>query len=155
MIIAYKTQGKTTIINHFLGRDEVQPKPTLALEYGFMRRTETGQGIQQQVCNVWELGSLTNSHHLIDIPIRSHSAHGLSVVIALDLSQPDRLWADLERALNGLKQSLAENEHIVQLRARSLGRIGADHADVNTLSVLPVAVLIVGGKYDKFQDFGK
>lgn len=127
----------------------------MALEYGFARRTDTGHGIQQRVCNVWELGSLTNSHHLIAIPIRSHSPHGLSCVIALDLSQPDRLWSDLERALNGLKQSLAENEHIVQLNARSVNRVGHDHADLGTLSVLPVPVLIVGGKYDKFQDFGE
>lgn len=107
------------------------------------------------MCNVWELGSLTNSHHLIDIPIRSHSTHGLSVVIALDLSKPDRLWSDLERALNGLKQSLAENEHIVQLNAQSVHRVGADHADLNTLTLLPVPILIVGGKYDKFQDMGE
>lgn len=95
---------------------------------------------------------MTNSHHLIDIPIRSHSTHGLSVVIVLDLSKPDRLWSDLERALNGLKQSLAENENIALLNSNSVNRVGADHADVNTLTLLPVPVLIVGGKYDKFQD---
>lgn len=106
------------------------------------------------MCNVWELGSLTNSHHLIDIPIRSHSSHTLSVVIMLDLSKPDRLWCDLERALNGLKQSLAEHENIVQLNSQSVKRVGKDHADLSTLSLLPVPVLIVGGKYDKFQDMG-
>lgn len=137
------------------------PKPTLALEYSYGRRSAAGQGIHKQVCNVWELGSLTNSHHLIDIPIRSHGIANMNVVIVLDLSLPDRLWADLERALNGLQQSMAsaaainDAEQIDRMKQLRLEQIGTDHSDRGTLDVLPCPVLIIGGKYDKFQDFGE
>lgn len=150
-------QGKTTIINNFLDRDE-PIKPTLALEYAYGRRSGTGQDIQKQVCNVWELGSLSNSHHLIDIPIKSHGLHNLYVVIVLDLSQPDRLWGDLERALNGLKQSISVNGDssvVRRLQEKLVRLIGSEHPDLATLDIFPFPVLIIGGKYDKFQDFGK
>lgn len=135
------------------------PKPTLALEYAYGRRSGSlGQGIQSHVCNVWELGSLSNSHHLIDIPIKSHGLLQLHVVIVLDLSVPDRLWSDLEHSLNGLKQSVANydgNDNIATLKQKIHKIIGLDHSDLSTLDVFPFPVLIIGGKYDRFQDFGE
>lgn len=83
----------------------------------------------------------------------------MNVVIVLDLSVPDRLWADLERALNGLQQSMAagngrDADQIDRMKQLRVEQIGADHSDRGTLDVFPFPVLIVGGKYDKFQDFG-
>lgn len=156
MIFFQNLQGKSSIINNFLDREET-PKPTLALEYSFGRRSASGQGIRKQVCNVWELGSLSNSHHLIDIPIKSHGLASLHVVIVLDLSVPERLWADLEGSLNGLQQSVAGHatvDVIEHLKKNIRRLIGDDHPDQGTLNVLPFPVLIIGGKYDKFQAFG-
>lgn len=79
------------------------------------------------------------------------------MVIVLDLSVPERLWADLEGSLNGLQQSVAGHatvDVIEHLKANIRHLIGDDHPDQETLNVLPFPVLIVGGKYDKFQAFG-
>lgn len=144
------------MINRFLDRDD-PPKPTLALEYSFGRRTTPGQGVQKQVCNVWELGSLANANQLVEVPIRSHGIENFFAVIMLDLSQPERIWIDLERALNGLREAYKNNCHdsqIIQGRERTKERIGLEHSDVNTLELLPFSIVIIGGKYDIFQDLG-
>lgn len=115
----------------------------------------SGQGAQKNICNVWELGSLINSSQLIEVPIRSHGLKTFAAIIMLDLSQPDRLWTDLECALNGLKQAISKNcspEEVNEMHAMMKQKIGADHVDINTLDILPFPVMIVGGKYDIFQN---
>lgn len=155
MMISYM-QGKTSIINNFLDRSETI-KPTLALEYSFGRRTGgPGQGIQKQICNVW-LGSLSNSTSLINIPVKSHGLDNFTAIIVLNLAHPDRLWADLEGSIKGLKQTISLNtnsENVVKLQQKAVDRIGSDHPDLTTLDIFPFPVVIVGGYYDKFQDFG-
>lgn len=129
----------------------------MALEFSFGRRSGSGQDLQKQVCNVWELGSLSKLNNLIDIPIKSHGLDNLHVVIVLDLAQPDRLWIDLENALDGLKQSFLKSNvnELNRLKENITQLIGEQHPDSETLEIFPVPVLIVGGSYDKFQDFGK
>ncbi|XP_037047087.1 cytoplasmic dynein 2 light intermediate chain 1 [Bradysia coprophila] len=154
-VLGSKSVGKTSIINNFLDRDD-PVKPTLALEYSFGRRSGSGgQSVQKHICNVWELGSLVNSHHLMEIPIKSHGFEHLNVVIVVDLSQPERLWKDLEESLNGLKQAIAVNErgeNLEELTQKMKQMIGIDHPDRHTLDVFPFPVMIVGGKYDQFQN---
>lgn len=151
-------QGKTTIINNFLDRSETI-KPTLALEYSFGRRTGgPGQGLQKQVCNVWELGSLSNSASLMNVPIKSHGFDNFSAVIVLNLLYPDRLWGDLEQAINGLKQTIsscATKESYEKWQKEAVKRIGTKHSDLATLDLFPFPIVIIGGYYDKFQDFGE
>lgn len=143
-------------MNQFLDVDEI-PTPTLALEYSYGERAGSGQSIDKQICNVWELGSLANSTQLIEVPIRSHGIKHLAAVLMLDLSQPDKLWADLETSLNGLKQSVTKNSAEVELQELNnlaKERIGTEHPDKNTLDIFPIPIFIVGGKYDIFQDLG-
>lgn len=84
-VICFFPKGKTSIINNFLDRSETI-KPTLALEYSFGRRTGgPGQGLQRNVCNVWELGSLSNSSSLMNVPMKSHGLDNFSAVIVLNL----------------------------------------------------------------------
>lgn len=151
-------KGKTSIINNFLDRSETI-KPTLALEYSFGRRTGgMGQGLQKQVCNVWELGSLSNSASLMNVPIKSHGFDNFSAVIVLNLQRPDGLWGDLEAALNGLKQAIttcANKESYEKWQKSAVKRVGSNHPDLPTLDLFPFPVVIIGGYYDKFQDFGK
>lgn len=157
-LCAFVSKGKTSIINNFLDRSETI-KPTLALEYSFGRRTGgPGQGLQRNVCNVWELGSLSNSSSLMNVPIKSHGFDNFAAVIVLNLMYPDRLWGDLEAALNGLKQALdtcASKEKIEMWKKNAAKRVGVNHPDLATLDLFPLPIVIIGGCYDKFQDFGK
>ncbi|XP_050082588.1 cytoplasmic dynein 2 light intermediate chain 1 [Anopheles aquasalis] len=153
-VLGSKGVGKSTLINRFLDRDDV-PRPTLALEYSFGRRTASGQGAQKNICNVWELGSLANSAQLIEMPIRSHGLASFSSIIMLDLAQPDRLWTDLEAVLNGLKQAISKHSSLGQtdeMKELTMQRIGKDHPDLATLELFPFPIVIIGGKYDIFQN---
>lgn len=130
------------------------------MEYSFGRRSGgPGQGIQKQICNVWELGSLSNSNSLINIPVKSHGLDNFAAIIVLNLAHPDRLWADLEGSIKGLKQTsslyaMQNAENMTKLQQRATDRIGSDHPDLTTLDIFPFPVVIIGGYYDKFQDFG-
>lgn len=141
------------MINKFLDRDEA-PRPTLALEYSFGRRSSPGQGVQKQVCNVWELGSLSNSNQLIEVPLKSHGLNNFTAVIILDLSQPDNLWTDLEIALHGLKQAFQsiKIDDMELLTQQTKDRVGTGHSDLKTLELFSFPIILVGGKYDIFQD---
>lgn len=145
------------MINSFLDRSE-PAKPTLALEYSFGRRSGgPGQGVQKQVVNVWELGSLSNSSTLLSIPIKSHGIDNFAAFIVLNLAYPDRLWGDLEASLKGLKQTIAtftNTDELNRMQNVAKKRIGGEHVDISTLDPFPFPVVIIGGYYDKFQDFG-
>lgn len=144
------------MINSFLDKNE-PVRPTLALEYSFARRTNSsGQSSQKLIGNIWELGSLANSSQLIDVPIKSHGLRFFSAVIMLNLSEPGELSTDLESALQGLKQSFSNNYsdgEIRQLKDEILEQGSfKEHADINTLEVMPCTTIIVGGMYDKFEN---
>ncbi|XP_073822898.1 cytoplasmic dynein 2 light intermediate chain 1 [Musca autumnalis] len=146
-LLGSKNVGKTTVINSFFDREET-PRPTLALDYSYARKTG---GVQKQICHIWELGSL--DRQLAEVPLRSHGLENLSCVIMLDLSQPQRLWYDLKESYEILRtyadkllQRAEEDGGEEKLRRR----IKKDHPDLATLDLMPFPVIIVGGKYDLF-----
>lgn len=146
------------VINKYFDRDEQSTRPTLALEYSYGRRM--GSGRMAQVLNVWELGSLDNAEQLLEVPMRTHGLQQLAAFIMLDLSQPQRVWTDLECAYKGLRQTAQRllQQATPQLREdlerRALERVKNVNRDaVGSLELLPFPVVIVGGKYDIFMDF--
>jgi len=109
--------------------------------------------------NVWELGSLDNAEQLLEVPMRTHGLQQLSAFIMVDLSQPERVWADLECSYRGLRDTaqrllqLATPQLREDLERRALERVKHVNQDLSTLELLPFPVVIVGGKYDIFMDF--
>ncbi|XP_030166366.1 cytoplasmic dynein 2 light intermediate chain 1 isoform X1 [Lynx canadensis] len=99
--IGSKNGGKTTIILRCLDRDE-PPKPTLALEYTYGRRTK-GHNIPKDIAHFWELGGGTSLLDLISIPITSDTLRTFSIVLVLDLSKPNDLWPTMENLLQAMK----------------------------------------------------
>lgn len=90
--------------------------------------------------------------------MKSHGLKNFSAVIVLNLLYPDRLWGDLEAALKGLKQTIAafsNAKHFADMENAATKRIGTEHPDLPTLDPFPFPVVIFGGYYDKFQDFGE
>ncbi|XP_004401672.1 PREDICTED: cytoplasmic dynein 2 light intermediate chain 1-like [Odobenus rosmarus divergens] len=99
--IGSKNRGKTTIILRCLDRDE-PPKPTLALEYTYGRRTK-GHNIPKDIAHFWELGGGTSLLDLISIPITSDTLWTSSIVLVLDLSKPNDLWPTMEILLQATR----------------------------------------------------
>ncbi|KAK7105021.1 cytoplasmic dynein 2 light intermediate chain 1-like isoform X2 [Littorina saxatilis] len=157
-LLGSKNAGKTSIILRFLDRDEA-PKPTVALEYTFGRRAK---GHNVDVGHVWELGGATWLTKLIDIPLNPETIRHTALFIVLDLSQLQELWFTLESMLQAAKSRV---ENIIaemkssdpdirqKLQKAAWERVGDENPDKNMMDPFLVPLVIVGSKYDLFQDF--
>uniref|UniRef100_A0A672N7L8 Cytoplasmic dynein 2 light intermediate chain 1 n=1 Tax=Sinocyclocheilus grahami TaxID=75366 RepID=A0A672N7L8_SINGR len=153
-----KAGGKTTILLRFLDRDETA-KPTLALEYTFGRRAR-GHNTPKDIAHLWELGGGISLSDLVQIPMTADNVSSLSVVLVLDLSKPNVLWETMERLLDSARsqvekvcashQKTGESRYGKQRVPRVLHK---DYPDRELISPFPVPLLIVGSKFDIFQDF--
>ncbi|XP_028676474.1 cytoplasmic dynein 2 light intermediate chain 1 [Erpetoichthys calabaricus] len=155
-----KGGGKTTLILRFLERDEL-PKSTLALEYTFGRRAR-GHSTPKDMAHFWELGGGTSLSDLVQIPVTAENVRALAVVLLVDLSKPNSLWSTMEKLLQVTKtqvnKSLAE---LAKMDTKGRAELGKqefkpqlkDHPDRELIDVFPVPLLIIGSKYDIFQDF--
>uniref|UniRef100_A0A8C7XXW3 Cytoplasmic dynein 2 light intermediate chain 1 n=1 Tax=Oryzias sinensis TaxID=183150 RepID=A0A8C7XXW3_9TELE len=163
-LMGSKAGGKTSILLRCLERDEA-PKPTLALEYTFGRRAR-GHNTPKAIAHLWELGGGTSLSDLVQIPITSVSVSCLSVILVLDLSKPNDLWVTMEKLLQAVQTQVdkvfsqaaqahkskagTKNQPFVHPAARVLPK---DYPDRELISPFPVPLLIIGSKYDLFQDF--
>lgn len=57
--------------------------------------------------HLWELGGGLLFTSLLATPITSRSLSQLTVVLMLDLSRPETIWADLEKLLATLQVSVS------------------------------------------------
>ncbi|XP_077438030.1 cytoplasmic dynein 2 light intermediate chain 1 [Vanacampus margaritifer] len=157
-LMGSKTGGKTSILLRCLDRDE-PAKPTLALEYTFGRRA-TGHNTPKDIAHLWELGGGTSLSDLVQIPITAASIRSLSVILVLDLSAPSALWASMETLLQAAQ---AHVERAASHKSRAGGKQSAsgpfaarvlpkDFPDRELISPFPVPLLIIGSKYDLFQE---
>lgn len=154
-----KDAGKTSLIQRLLERDEA-PKPTVALDFIFGRKSK-GNNLIKDVTHLWELGGGTSMAKLINTTITTENIKRLSVVVALDLSQPNKLWETQHILLSQIKSRIEEvvgqasssNPKIhAELKSRAVERIGESHADLNRMEPSLVPILIVGTKLDLFQE---
>uniref|UniRef100_H3CPU9 Cytoplasmic dynein 2 light intermediate chain 1 n=1 Tax=Tetraodon nigroviridis TaxID=99883 RepID=H3CPU9_TETNG len=163
-LMGSKAGGKTSILLKCLDRDEPS-KPTLALEYTFGRRAR-GHNTPKDIAHIWELGGGTFLSDLVQIPITSADLKFLSVILIVDLSKPNELWgttekllqvtqAHLEKAFSmAQKAQTAKPAATHQTATQSAARVlPADYPDRELISAFPVPLLIVGSKYDIFQEF--
>ncbi|XP_067371627.1 cytoplasmic dynein 2 light intermediate chain 1 isoform X2 [Channa argus] len=120
----------------------------------------------KDIAHIWELGGGTSLSDLVQIPITPVSIRSLSVILILDLSIPNALWETMEKLLQATQAQLknvssqaqqierakggAKHQTLVHSAARILPK---DYPDRELISPFPVPLLIIGSKYDKFQEF--
>ncbi|XP_065069378.1 cytoplasmic dynein 2 light intermediate chain 1-like [Rhopilema esculentum] len=161
LVCGSKQSGKSSMILRFLERDE-NPKPTVALDYTFARRPR-GHKMIKDVCNIYELGGGASMSRLIETIITSSSisSKNLSIVVVLDLSRPNDLWETQEILLKEVKhlvkKALSEIDRSApstsaKMKQKCWERVGENHADKNLLDPLQIPLLIIGNKYDKYQE---
>uniref|UniRef100_UPI0037E8131B cytoplasmic dynein 2 light intermediate chain 1 n=1 Tax=Semicossyphus pulcher TaxID=241346 RepID=UPI0037E8131B len=162
-LMGSKAGGKTSILLRCLDRDEPS-KPTLALEYTFGRRAR-GHNTPKDIAHLWELGGGTSLSDLVQIPITPVSIQSLAVILILDLSKPNALWGTLEKLLQAAQAQLEKVSSQAQQAQKA--KPGAKHQtpvhsarvlpkdfpDRELISPFPVPLLIIGSKYDIFQEF--
>ncbi|XP_033736080.1 cytoplasmic dynein 2 light intermediate chain 1-like isoform X1 [Pecten maximus] len=159
-VIGGKGAGKTSIILRFLDRDEAS-KPTVALEYTFGRKAK-GHNIAKDVGHIWELGGGTWLTKLMDVPLNPDTITHTALAIVVDLSKPNEIWFTLESLLAAAKSRI---ETIIaemkpdfpnikeELKKAAWKRVGEDHMDSTMMDPFLIPLIIIGGKYDIFQDF--
>uniref|UniRef100_A0A6A7G9N5 Cytoplasmic dynein 2 light intermediate chain 1 n=1 Tax=Hirondellea gigas TaxID=1518452 RepID=A0A6A7G9N5_9CRUS len=159
LLVGPKGAGKTTLVYRFLDRDET-PKPTLALDYTYGRKPGKVSMVKD-VCHLWEIAGGT-LEQLLKTVMGSCPVTALTVIVVLDLSRPEHIMEELITILHHLrietseavKKASAEDPdlHARLLRA-AWARIGPEHADRAQMDPFLVPLVLMGGKYDKFQDF--
>ncbi|XP_073420306.1 cytoplasmic dynein 2 light intermediate chain 1 isoform X2 [Dendrobates tinctorius] len=158
--IGNKNGGKTSIILRCIDRDEA-PKPTLALEYTFGRKAK-GHNTPKDIAHFWELGGGTSLLDLIQILITSENIRTFSIVLVLDLSKPNELWHTMDSLLQVTRKHVdkivadigkSDSKAANQIRQNIWRTIPNNHPDRELIDPFPLPLLIIGSKYDIFQDF--
>ena len=95
LFVGDKHSGKTTAQNYFLNpsKDDT-PKPTVALEYTYGRRSSSNSS-QKDIAHIWELGGGTKLADLIKVPMSLERFLNFHVVICVDLSKPAKCFDSL------------------------------------------------------------
>ncbi|KAK6113729.1 Dynein light intermediate chain (DLIC) family protein [Brugia pahangi] len=143
IICGSRNCGKTSMIFRFLNRNE-DTKPTIALEYTYGRRN---RGKMKDVGNIWELGGGTNLCNLLQIPLSSNYIHQCSLIIVIDLTAPFDMWNTFYTLLDNAR-IIIDNE-----MQQSVKKSSDSYKDMEYIDPLPIPLILIGAKYDKFQDF--
>lgn len=160
LFVGSKQSGKTSLMYRLVDKAEA-PKPSLALEYIFARKSR-GTSTVKEVSHIWELAGGLASAHLLEVPVNKKSLPALSVVLAVDLSAPEVLCTSAESLLKVVRSRVAAVIEDAQRLDRSYGeavqeaaaaRIPDGHPDKGLLDVFPVPLVILGTKYDIFENF--
>ncbi|KAH8028629.1 hypothetical protein HPB51_017847 [Rhipicephalus microplus] len=116
----------------------------------------------KDICHIWELAGGAFATDLLEIPITMETLQSLSVIMVLDLSAPEvlcilfetllkALQSRIDRVLDGaLKNDASINEAIHEA---SSSRLPNEHPDKKAVTPFPVPLLIIGSKYDIFQNY--
>lgn len=117
----------------------------------------------KDVCHIWELGGGTLFTKLLETPLSPLKLINLHVVIMVDLSKPDELWFTLETLMTALQNHLdialktqeASSHQIEQKLKLKLEVFSPDfdgHPDKSLIRPFLLPVIIIGSKYDEFQN---
>ncbi|XP_063227498.1 cytoplasmic dynein 2 light intermediate chain 1 [Bacillus rossius redtenbacheri] len=155
ILLGSKDVGKSSLVHRFLDRDE-PAKQTLALEYTFGRKA--GRSLVKDVCHIWELGGGTMYPSLLATPLAAagRNLSQVTVVLMLDLSALNQLWFTMETLLQSILTILrahCSQDQMNSLQELAWARIGYDNPDKDLMDPFPCSLVILGGKYDVFQDF--
>lgn len=160
LVCGSKNAGKSTLVLRFLERDE-PPKPTAGLDFCYGKKSKQNSVTTvKDIVHVWELGGGSTMSSLVDTVITPSNIRTISVVLVLDLSQPYQLWETQNVLLTQIKERIhkviAESKSSKMLeedlKKRAWERFGSEHNDKNIVTPLLIPLLIIGSKFDVFQE---
>ena len=93
---------------------------------------------------------------LLETPLSPLKLTNLHIVLMIDLSKPGELWFTLETLMSALQtymeMSLKNSEETEEdLKKRSV--IDPQHPDKDYVRPFALPLIILGGRYDEFQNF--
>eukprot|EP01112_Ceratiomyxa_fruticulosa_P023267 TRINITY_DN8821_c0_g1_i1.p1 TRINITY_DN8821_c0_g1~~TRINITY_DN8821_c0_g1_i1.p1 ORF type:complete len:605 (+),score=148.33 TRINITY_DN8821_c0_g1_i1:190-2004(+) len=165
IFVGSKNSGKSTLIGRLIDK-QGDPKASTSLEYSYGRRPKT-TSVSKDIVHTWELAGGTSMSQLFDVCLSSRSLlydSTVVIVITLDLSEPSRVldtaikWVDIIRArvdacIKELEKSNPSNVQTFRKNYSLYSSLPSEHQDKDVVKPIGVPVVIVGTKYDLFQDF--
>ncbi|CAI4222916.1 unnamed protein product [Auanema sp. JU1783] len=157
LICGSRQCGKTTFLHKYLERNE-EPKATIGLDYLFGRRT---RGKVKDLCNIYELGGGIKLTNLLSIPLNSDNIEITSLILILDLTKPYDMWDTLDGIVSSVKKEIARiHQFLSQNNPTALQRLSEVQSDrlkaygeqLRLCSPLGIPFMIIGSKYDEFQN---
>ncbi|EHH22087.1 hypothetical protein EGK_05283, partial [Macaca mulatta] len=160
--IGSKNGGKTTIILRCLDSYYWQVLMTCK-KYLKFKKSKMFVFQPKDIAHFWELGGGTSLLDLISVPITSDTLRTFSLVLVLDLSKPNDLWPTMENLLQATKSHVdkmimklgkTNPKAASEMRQKIWNNMQKDHPqDRELIDPFPVPLVIIGSKYDIFQDF--
>jgi len=115
----------------------------------------------KDTAHIWELGGGSSMANLTNSVITLSNIRKLSIVLMLDLSKPKMFWETHELLLIQIKQRILQVISDCKKTEKSLEkdltqlaweRVGTNHADKNLINPFLVPLLLIGSKYDLYQE---
>ena len=162
LFLGDKQSGKSTAVNMFLNptKDE-KPKPTVALEYTYGRKSSSNSSAKD-IAHIWELGGGGKLSGLIKGPLSLERIQNFHAILCVNLEKPNKAldslqtWIGLIRGrvsecMEGLRRTRKGSKVEAKL-TKKRNSIYAKHAHVRQIDICPIPITIVCPKYDKFAD---
>lgn len=165
LIVGEPGCGKSSLLQSFLKPNVTKdPKPTFALEYNFVRKKQISTKVASKaVSHLWELGGDIFEPKMLEIPLALKTLKYTSVIICCDLSKPNNVIPSLLKWITCVTDCVQkqynktvsdeENSFDIQeyLKNKSQYCYGAEHPDLQKVSVGPISLYIALTKYDQFK----
>jgi len=162
LFVGDKQCGKSTAVNMFLNptKDE-KPKPTVALEYTFGRKSNAS-GSAKDVAHIWELGGGQKLSDLIKVPMSTERIERFHIIVCVSLEKPNQAidslkgWIDIVRShaadcVDELRRTRVGSKTAARMAEKRKVPF-ASHAEMHQMDICPVPLTVVCTKYDKFAN---
>ena len=152
--------GKSSLVQMFLKpNSNKDQKSTFALDYQFARRKNAGAGAKS-LAHIWELGGDMKEPGLLGIPLTAANLPSASVMIVVDLSQPQNVLTSLQRWIQVIREHIQakiselkaiDSDLAASMKAEAKKRYGEEHEDGPRVRPCEIPLIIVGNKFDQFR----
>jgi dynein light intermediate chain 2 len=155
LFVGDKEGGKSSLVTQFLNPNKLErPKPTVALEYTFGRRSNPANS-QKDIAHIWELAGGMSASQLIRVPLTPDRLATAVVCITVNLEKPGNVIATTLKWINLITQQVNSCLEDVRKKNPALAATIQENAKKRNKNgdaelLCPVPLLIFASKYDVF-----
>ncbi|XKL67353.1 hypothetical protein PGB90_002844 [Kerria lacca] len=151
LITGSKNVGKTNFIHQFIEKERgiTNSPSTYLLDYKFAR--QSNKSLMNDVCHIWELGNDVTFVSLLSVITEIKHFNSICIIIMIDLTLPETIINTMETLLNEIKKLILQFVDTCEIK-ENRRNFNVEEEDRNYLDPFPIPLLIIGGKYDLFQN---
>eukprot|EP00163_Fabomonas_tropica_P004643 TRINITY_DN1408_c0_g1_i3.p1 TRINITY_DN1408_c0_g1~~TRINITY_DN1408_c0_g1_i3.p1 ORF type:complete len:395 (+),score=88.38 TRINITY_DN1408_c0_g1_i3:64-1185(+) len=153
IFVGASSAGKTTLLGKLQGKDD-KVKPTPVLEYVYIRRKDRYTDAVKAVAHLWELGGGTQLSDLVKFPLNQEAVSTATIVLVLDLSKPQNCLAIAQfwfSTIQKICQNIQKDYPGTKVNDAD-AKAWHNHSDRDSTVDLGIPVVVIGSKFDKFDE---